>query len=342
MSVNNTGKTPFFKRVGNWFNKNGNTAGKIMTITGTTAMGVGMTGMFIHEMKHPSHSIFGGGFGYCNPMCNPMMGSMGMFGGIGYPMMGSMGMFGGMGNFHSIMGQQMAYQYGMQQRMMTDQTSNLYNNPNQFGMYNQYNQFGSNNQFFQPTYDTTTTTTTTTTEKDTWKDNIKELKYKANEYKSKDGDEADGKNLDTQTDKLGRGTIKNIELTDDKNKLKETYQQKGKDQVAYLDSDKDGFVDIEEFTDKEKGKSKFNKTIVTRAFEKIDLNGDNKLDYSELSSLYATFSSDYGASGEISEAGTNNITKENYDKWSEALGSSSNSKIVQRMQNFRQWLFEEN
>jgi len=95
MSVdNNTVKTSFFQKVGNWWNKNGNTVGKGMQLVGTTAMGVGMTGMFIDAMNKPSSSIFGcgyspysmmgTGFGGCcsaygmmNPMLmNPMMMSM--------------------------------------------------------------------------------------------------------------------------------------------------------------------------------------------------------------------------------------------------------------------------
>ncbi len=70
----NTQNTSFFKKVGNWFNKNGNSVGKGMQIAGTAAMGIGMTGMFIDAMNKPDSSIFGCG---CSGMMNPMMMGMG-------------------------------------------------------------------------------------------------------------------------------------------------------------------------------------------------------------------------------------------------------------------------
>ena len=54
-------KPNFWSRVGKWFNKNGDTVGKVMQATGDLAMGVGLTGLAIHEMNRP-HSIWGCGF----------------------------------------------------------------------------------------------------------------------------------------------------------------------------------------------------------------------------------------------------------------------------------------
>lgn len=94
-----------FTRIGNWFTQHGNTLGKGMQIAGTTAMGVGMTGMVIHEMKQPN-SIFGYG------CMNPMMGSC-CFGNSLFNMGGTYNM----GGCTSMMGQQYAYNMGMQARM---------------------------------------------------------------------------------------------------------------------------------------------------------------------------------------------------------------------------------
>lgn len=130
MSIDATsGKTSFFKKIGNWFKKNGNTVGKAMQLGGTTAMGVGLTGMFIHEMNRPSRSIFGNGYCGCNsfgmyssmanfdPMgmtgwMNGMLGMNGCFGNSG-----SMFGYGNFGCCPTMMGQNMAYQMGMQARM---------------------------------------------------------------------------------------------------------------------------------------------------------------------------------------------------------------------------------
>ena len=76
IDATNKSNTSFFKKVGNWWNKNGNTVGKGMQIAGTTAMGVGVTGMFIDAMNKPDNSIFGSGYGYgCYPYS--MMGGFG-------------------------------------------------------------------------------------------------------------------------------------------------------------------------------------------------------------------------------------------------------------------------
>lgn len=89
----NTSNLTFMQRVGRWWNKNGNTTGKIFQAAGTTAMGVGMTGMFIDAMNKPSSSIFGCGY---SPYSMGMMNGCGMFGGccspysMSNPMMSSM------------------------------------------------------------------------------------------------------------------------------------------------------------------------------------------------------------------------------------------------------------
>ncbi len=80
ISTSTQTKPTFMQRVGKWFNKNGNAVGKAMQVTGTTAMGAGMTGMFIDAMNKPS-SIFGCG----NYSPYSMMGGCGMFGGCCSP-----------------------------------------------------------------------------------------------------------------------------------------------------------------------------------------------------------------------------------------------------------------
>jgi hypothetical protein len=330
MSVNNVQpKTSFFKRLGNWFGKNAGTMGQVMQATGTTAMGVGMTAAMFHEMNKPTGSIFN--YGMCG--CNSMFGGMGMFGGMFggsmfgmNPMMGSMfgmnSMMNPMGTMYggSWMGQSMAYQMGQQARLydMQNPYNQSYYPYYQFSPYNQqYNLYNNPSQ-----------------QKETWKDDITKLDNKGQKLAAGEGDSSDGESFDKETDNIDE----KITLTSEgeQEAIKNALIEKGKNTVAFLDANRDGYVDKTEFLANERNKSEFNMAAASMAFDKMNLNKDSYLDYTEFSSMYAVFSSDHD--GENTPTGS--ITKENYNKWSEALGEADNSQVVKRAQAEWKYLFK--
>ena len=333
MSVdNNTTKTSFFQKVGNWWNKNGNTVGKGMQIAGTTAMGVGVTGMFIDAMNKPS-SIFGG--------CYSPYGMMGM-GGCCSPfgMMGMNGSLFGMGGFggcSTSIAANSAFQYGvmlaMQRNMMSNmQAQQLGINPNLYGAQNQYFQNYIQNPY---SFNFSNNTTNTEAEEDNW-DNTK-VDFEGMQLKSGEGDKKAGEIFDLKTKALYTNGEK-VKVAEEGQSVKEGLTATGKNLVAHLDNNSDGFVDESEYIANEKGVSIYNEENAKRAFSKIDLNNDNKLDWTELAAVNGTFTIDKNSKDNTIKK---EITQDNYKYWSQALGSQTDSKVVKTMTSVRKWLMGE-
>lgn len=342
---NNTPKTSFFQRLGNWFNKNGNTVGKGMQIAGTTAMGVGMTGMFFDAMNKPT-SIFGG--------CYSPFGMIGMGGGCcsPYSMMGMGGSLFGMGGFggcSTSMAANMSYQYGamiaMQENMMMNmqmqqggnaQYPALATNPymqNYMNMNPYMQNFSTANPYsFNFSTDAQSSTDTDTETDKKWS----HAEFKGTKLKDGEGSEVEGEKFDLQTDKLGLNNLEEIEIADknaDEDAIKKSLKTSGQNLVAKLDTSGDGYVDLNEYVANESTKTNYNATIAKRAFDKMDTNDDNKLDWTELAAVNGVFTMDT-SDKEI----TTKITQDNYNAWSKALGSAKNDSVVKQMINVRKWL----
>ena len=308
------GITNAAKSTGKWFNKNGGTVGKIMSAVGDTAMQTGMTLAQFEVMKNGS--IWG-------------MGCMGM--GYGMPMgygldfyanydplglSGWMGMSGsGYNPYLTQMGNQMAYNMGaatMQQLM-------LQNNQSQIN-YSQYFQNSVNvNQNIKADF----------AKLDVSKQDTQAGKEfdKGTDALTKDGEAIQGK-----TFSFGL-TKSNNQKTDTAN-YQDKVQNVAKSYVAHIDSEygnKDGAITLEEFKKHEMSKlgnsaddtkKAQSKQMAETAFKKLDLNGDNKLDWKEYSAAFTTF--DQSSSGTDLDGV---IKSEDYANWSTALGDATSTKF---------------
>lgn len=287
MSVNNTTQnTGFFKRVGNWFNKNGNVLGKSLQLAGTTAVGVGFTGMMLHEMNksschHHGGSIWGGGFGGC---CSPWnmgmspysMGGCGMFGGMS--MLNSM--YGMTNPYLTMAGLQSASNYGLMSAATARQ--NMFANPLYQSYYNQsFQKYQTmfNSQQSGKNYDADVDYTSN------GKDEAKLSEAELNNTKK-------GEEMDTAFNKKN---FKKFEYADSKasDEEKETaLKEYAKSYVAYVDKeggDGDGLISEDEFVEHEAVASTGSDTSLRKAFKQFDLNNDEQLDWKEYAALMRTY-----------------------------------------------------
>lgn len=307
MSVNNTTQnTNFFKRVGNWFNKNGNVLGKSLQLAGTTAVGVGFTGMMLHEMNksschHHGGSIWGGGFGGC---CSPW--NMGM---SPYSMCGC-GMFGGMSMLNSMYGMknpyltmaglQSASNYGLMSAATARQ--NMFANPLYQSYYNQ------SFQKYQTMYNSQQSRTNYDADVDYTSNGKDEAKLSEAELNNtKKGEEMDTAFNDKETFKY----IDDSKATDeDKQNARIEYS---KSFLAYVDKkgDSDGFVSEDEFVEHEINDNGSNEAMVRKAFRQFDLNNDEKLDYKEYASLLRAYDANNDGKIASSEVSTANTASQN-------------------------------
>ena len=316
MSVNNTTTNPgFFKRVGNWFNKNGNTLGQSMQLAGSTAMGVGLVGMMFHEMNkssccHHNRSIFGGGFGGCmSPWNSWNMGGCGMFGGIN--MLNNM--YSMTNPYLTIAGLQGASNYGYMNAMMARQ--NMYTNPMYQNYYNQSyqnysntylnnNQAGINDPDAEVEY--------------TAKDNT-EVALTEEEMQNTD----EGYKMDTAFN--NKKSFKYAEKNATNEEMKAGLEKYAKSYVAYVDTnegDNDGLISEDEFVEHESIGSDIETT--KKVFKQFDLNNSGNLDWKEYAAIMKTYdANDDGTitaeelktANESSELGINNaIRREDGDK----------------------------
>lgn len=315
-----------FNKIGNFFNKNGNTVGKVMTATGATAMGVAGMGMMWRAMN--SSSIFGG----CG--CMPMGGMPGMspFGMGGFGMggmspfgmggmspfgMGGMSPFGmggmspfGMGGYNmggcSVFGG-MNQMFGLQQAFMSGAqyvgSGNYQNNP--WGLLN-----GSYN------FNTTTKSSLSDIDLDEQK-RYNKVEYDVAELAENEGDEDKGKKLDKKFNELNEGEIKNIQLKAEGEDYATGISNMGKNYVRAMDTNGDGIIKEDEYVAFEKENNERLAKIddaedyARLAFRKMDLNQDGKVDWKEMGAVMATF--DENDDGKITQSEytnmANNLTK---------------------------------
>lgn len=284
MSVNNaTVKTGFFRNIGKWFTRNGDTLGKSMQLAGSTAAGVGLVGMMFHEMNKPScgcGSIWGGGFGGCmSPWNSWDMGGCGMFGGMN--MLNNM--YSMTNPYLTMAGLSGASNYGFLNSMMARQNmyTNPMNNPLYRSFYNQSyqnhsntylnNQTGINDPNVEVDY--------------TAKDNTTEA-LTVEEMKSTD----DGETMDTAFNKGKSFTYAKKGSTDEEKKA--GLENYAKSYVAYVDTnegDSDGLISEDEFVEHEATSSDTSAT--KKAFKQFDLNNDGNLDWKEYAALMKTYDS---------------------------------------------------
>ena len=302
------------KSIGKWFNKNGDTVGNVMSALGNTAMQTGMTLGQIEMMKHGS--IWGMGY---------MSMSLGMPMGYGmgfYSNCDPLGVSGWMGTqgygtdpHLTYMGNQMAYNMGaatMQQIMAQNNSQNI-----------QYNQYFSN-----------LTNNNTKLKTDFAKLDISNQSTIAGKDFDKATDELTNEGEAVSGKKFSFGLTKGENSKIDAANYNAKVQETAKSYLAHIDTeygDKDGGISLEEFTKHEMSKLKSDatdsekaqaKSIAQNAFKKMDLNGDNKLDWKEYSAVLATFDQKFGGTELDGQ-----ITSEDYAAWSADLSNPYSTKF---------------
>lgn len=321
----------FWQRIKNGFN-NGNIA-KWTQVAGQTTFAIGATGALIHGMNNSCNcqdSIFGGNcFGGYN--MNMFGGGFNMFGCGGgrfspaNPYVNPMGI--GFPNYQNQMdmlnvqySNQLAYNWGWQKGM----EARLAAQQQQLAQLQQQSpQFlpKTNNKYAG----------------DISKDQSTELgksyDAKAKEMVDKDGKAVSGKSFD-----IVKGGIKNIgekgseERKEALKQYKEAVTELGKSYLAEMDGtsgDGNGQVTQEEFVEHSlrdlsseatSDKKQTAKLLAQIAFNRIDQNGDGKLDYKELGAVFATLDSDNKERDGV-------ITSEEFEKNSEGLHEPSNTNF---------------
>lgn len=309
----------FWQRIKNGFN-NGNIA-KWTQVAGQTTFAIGATGALIHGMNNScncQNSIFCGGFNMfgcgggnwfspTNPYVNPM--------GVGLP------------NYQNQMdmlnvqyGNQLAYNWGWQKGM----EARLAAQQQQLAQLQQQSpQFlpKTNNKYAG----------------DISKDQSTEL-GKSYDEKVKEMVDEKGKAVSGKSFDIVKGGIKNIgekgseERKEALKQYKEAVTELGKSYLAEMDGtsgDGNGQVTQEEFVEHSlrdlsseatSDKKQTAKLQAQIAFNRIDQNGDGKLDYKELGAVFATLDSDNKERDGV-------ITSEEFEKNSEGLHEPSNTNF---------------
>lgn len=275
-----------FSKIGNFFNKNGNTIGKVMTATGATAMGVAGVGMMYESMKS-NRSIFGG----CG--CMPF-GTMG-YGGFGMPMPGmpmpgmpmpGMPMLGmpmpGMNMGGCSIWGNYGFNPGLSQAWMAGRSyaaNGNFNNLNPYGYLNNGGGITTNNNNSINLDEQV---------------RLKEKNYETAEL-TEGGDKNEGKEFDEALDAMGKSEPDRdkIELEGAKDDYAGAISTAGKNYLKYIDADSDGFITEDEFvkheTDGKLSGLDNAEDLARVAFRKIDQNRDEKIDWKEMGAVIATF-----------------------------------------------------
>lgn len=320
--------------------KNGINNGQIAKWTkaiGQTTFAIGATGAMIHGMNNSCYhqrSIFGGGFysngmmgmGCCNnswfnPM-NPYVNPLGA-GMPNYSMqMNSMNtQYGNM--LAAQWGQNLSMQYDMQ-KLLSGQ-----NNNNQF-----FNLFNNN----------------TNTQTQLPKTNAKYAGDVDKNQSTDKGEAFDAKSKKmVDKDKAVAGEkfeiIKGGMQTKDAETYKTAVSDLGKSYVAQIDQasgNSDGKVTLDEFIDHSMKDLKSNasedkklqaKYQASVAFNKLDQNGDGKLDWKEMSAMMAAL--DYGSDDKLDGI----ITSEEYAKNTENLTNTQNTSVDKAVRRTYKQLF---
>ena len=303
---------------GNWFKNNWVNCIKALGATATT---VGFTGAMIRDMSKGGSccrgSIFdglGGRFcynGYGNNFltgafgCSPMF-FMNNFGASGWDTFGTSQYSG-----------QMAYMAGAQ----------AFNDQYMQAVLNGANQYSAANTVI-PGSNT-----------DALADMVSETFKVKNEYAgdiAKDQDTTLGTALDEAMN-TADGSYKFAGIT--KDNYKEVLSNAGKSFGAVLDTNDDGYVSEDEFITSELNDlPDADKTSATNsakiAFDKIDINGDKKLDWKELAANFAAF--DYCGSDKLD----GNITNEQFKNMSRYLQTSGQNYFDNTIRQTYNYLFK--
>lgn len=312
--------------------KNGINNGEIAKWTkaiGQTTFAVGATGAMIHGMNNSCNqqrSIFGGGFYSCNnswfsPM-NPYVNPLGA-GMPNYSMqMNSMNtQYGNM--LAAQWGQNLSMQYDMQ-KLLSGQ-----NNNNQF-----FNLFNNN----------------TNTQTQLAKTNAKYAGDVDKNQSTDKGEAFDAKSKKmVDKDKAVAGEkfeiIKGGMQTKDAETYKTAVSDLGKSYIAQIDQssgNSDGKVTLDEFIDHSMKDLKSNasedkklqaKYQASVAFNKLDQNGDGKLDWKEMSAMMAAL--DSGSDDKLDGI----ITSEEYAKNTENLTNTQNTSVDKAVRRTYKQLF---
>lgn len=327
----------FWQSIKNGFN-NGNIA-KWTQVAGQTAFTIGATGALIHGMNNScncQNSIFGGGCFGGNNM-NMFGGGFNMFGCGGgnwfspaNPYVNPMGI--GFPNYQNQMnmlnvqyGNQLAYNWGWQKGM----EARLAAQQQQLAQLQQQSpQFlpKTNNKYAG----------------DISKDQSTEL-GKSYDEKAKEMVDEKGKAVSGKSFDIVKGGIKNIgekgseERKEAFKQYKEAVTELGKSYLAEMDGtsgDGNGQVTQEEFVEHSlrdlsskatSDKKQTAKLQAQIAFNRIDQNGDGKLDYKELGAVFATLDGDNNGDNKSNFDGV--ITSEEFEENSKGLYEFENTKF---------------
>ena len=317
------------KDFSNFFNthlKNGNIA-KWSGVIGQTAMGLGMMSAIMKDGNN-SHgcccndSVFNG---YMNMGCGGYVGRQFTFGGIGI----SQHL---LNNPMDILNTPMAYQnnFGMNcgGYMSNYGMLNDYMNPYSYPVMQQYSQYPMMNPFM-PIQQENINNTNDAGKVDTNQDTTQGQAF------------ADfTKNIVNEEDKIVDGSIKLFDKTDKPEDYKTNLSKAGKSYAALIDQNgnKDGYVTKEEYvafktkgiTDPEKLKN--TKALAENEFDRINLNGNQYLDWKELTTMRAAMDSQDGKGTD----GT--ITAHEFAQWHSQI-TDVDDKYQTRSQNIFKNLF---
>lgn len=293
--------------IGNWLKKNWVNCIKVLGATATT---VGFTGAAIHDMKKDSCCSMGSSIftGWMNNSCSPMD----MF-----SMMNGCPLDSMMGGFNSMYGANAAYLSGAQ----AFQQSYM-----QLVMQNSQLPYQQNNSLINPDINVEVSIP-----------EAAKVDNKCASAISADQDTELGDDIATAMHNED-GSFKIKGYTADN--YKQAFSNTGKSYGAVLDTNDDGFVSEEEYinseikhvsSDKKDDMKKFAKI----AFNKIDINGDGKLDWKELSATLASFDSfeDNKLDG--------NITNNQFSGMGEYLGTAGENAFDKRVRSMYKKLFGE-
>lgn len=308
-------KKTWLGKFGTWFGKNSSKIGECFSIVGNTAMGIG-SNLAQFEMARTmlkSGSIWG--MGYMHPYVGGYTSSWMMNGdplGISWLNAG----YGDYNPYYTQMGNQMAFNWGAQlmQQQMLNQTAQM----------QQYQQMSQLQQMQQTRNNST----------------IQSIQIEDNEFDVSKQSTAIGKSFDDATNEFidkdgeavsGKKFSLGVKQGDDDSETAKNYKSRisefGKSYLAHIEKnssdgvDNDG-IDIDEFkeyemkklpSDASDAKKAEAEQMAENAFNKIDINGDGKIDWKEYSAAIMTFDQTYGKPAKKSNDGQ--ITSSDFANW---------------------------
>lgn len=294
---------------GNWFKTNiqNNNLSKFFTAFGQTAMNAGMTSAAIREMNQQS-SIFGGCCG-------------GYWGGGYY---NQPNLFGGCCN-SSMMYNPLG--------IGNCNTGNYFFNYNAQAGINLAAQQGYMDGLAIRQLDAAAKARAAAQQQATAK-SLPKTNWKAADKIASDQDKTAGQKLETDSTKILENKKGSITIAtgltgqndESETKYKEQVSELAKSYGASMDTDGDGYVSLEEYKKSENHKN------AEVAFNKIDMNGDGKLDWKELAATLRTLDID-------SDKRDGQISYKELDKWQQLMVDDSNTTFDSAVRKSYQNLF---